>query len=1241
VPPSAWNQPRKTRARASVTLRSRLILEALEEREVPATFTVDNLLDSGPGSLRQAILDANANPGADLIDFSVAGMIKLTSGALPDITDAVDIDGTTAPGYSSSPVVEINCAGFGGLKFTPGSSGSALKSMAIVKASDNGVTLNGSNETLVVGNYIGLRLDGLTTAGNKGSGLELLGTHDVVVGGATAAERNVISANAKHGIRIRNATLNTILGNYIGVDATGTLDRGNLKNGVVLTDGSTLNTIGGTAGNVISGNDANGILISNASRLNTVSANLIGLNAPGAASVGNKLDGVRLENADENQIGNVDPVTGIDYYDADDVTVPVSGWQGIRAADTPDDYFIAGTSELNGLLFVGTIQGSGSSYLVDYPGAYNTSVYGPDNLDGDVIRLVGSYKNPDYQTAPVEVNSFLYEGTLDELGDADNYRTISYPGAKYTFAHSTMGGLVVGNYDSPDDNGTYSLPLGPGKAFIYDVATDTYVTDISYPGALSNTAYGIWYNGGTSYTICGGYSLDPVNNFSDPDKPIGTAFLVDYDSATGNFTNWTSFVYPKGLDFISHFQGISSVEKGVYTLCADSLAAGSSDPAQGSWVTVRRQIDGGFGEAVWVDLNYEGVDPMTNITSSNSVIGNQVVGIVIGTDTFSYQSTVNVGFQLSNVISGNGANGVGLYAANDNAISMNFIGTDATGAFDRGNAQNGILLTNGSARNLVGGQATGGNDPTDGVFVRPPQGNLISGNDRNGVLINAKASDNLLSGNFIGTTSEGSQALGNTLDGVAIEKADGNSLIGCTFEQDPFVFYNVISGNGGNGLRIKDANDTTIQANFFGVGADNNSAVGNGGNGVAVEGSSQNTVMGGPIPLGNVVAANAQNGIVVKDTASGFVTYNTFCGLAAFSDNPTLGNGRDGMLITTSGSDILIRTNVITRNGDDGIEVSGNARGVRIAGNIIGLNTAGNLPMGNLDNGVEVGGTATGTVVGGPQPTFNIIPHNAISANGANGVAVVGNAANTTISHSYIGTGLLGLDALGNALSGILVSSGATGTTIGSSDLHLRTVVSGNALNGIELRGSNGTTIINSWIGLAGDGVSPMGNGSNGIFIQNASDNRIGRANGSPANRIAYNTANGIFVASGAGNGIKQNSIFENGVLGISLALGANKNQPAPVLGTATVIGERLRIEGTLTAKANSQYVLEFFANADDGPSGRVFLGSLTVQTNAAGVANFVYIGLPPPVGANFCTATATDSSNNTSMFSTPIALTA
>jgi hypothetical protein len=94
VPPGTENGSGSTRLRKR-PMAIRLSLESLEDRTVPSTFMVNNLTDSGAGSLRQAVLDANANPGADLIRFGSAardGTITLTSGQL-SITDDLKIDG--------------------------------------------------------------------------------------------------------------------------------------------------------------------------------------------------------------------------------------------------------------------------------------------------------------------------------------------------------------------------------------------------------------------------------------------------------------------------------------------------------------------------------------------------------------------------------------------------------------------------------------------------------------------------------------------------------------------------------------------------------------------------------------------------------------------------------------------------------------------------------------------------------------------------------------------------------------------------------------------------------------------------------------------------------------------------------------------------------------------------------------------------------------------------------------------
>ncbi len=596
-----------------------------------------------------------------------------------------------------------------------------------------------------------------------------------------------------------------------------------------------------------------------------------------------------------------------------------------------------------------------------------------------------------------------------------------------------------------------------------------------------------------------------------------------------------------------------------------------------------------------------------------------------------------------NTISGNLGNGLVLNgSSNNNQIVGNFIGTDVTGAVGLGNTQNGILITGGAKGNEIGGTATGGNDPTNSVYVRPPQGNVISGNNGNGVLITGGATQNVLNGNFIGTDVTGDVAIGNTLDGVAIQGANGNSLAGCTITTNPFVFYNVISGNGGNGLSILNSNNTIVQGNFFGVAANNQTALGNRLNGVIVEGTSAHTTMGGPIPLGNVSAANGLNGIVVKDTASFFVSYNTFCGGAAFQTYTDLGNGHDGMLITSTGGNILLRTNVIVESGNDGIEIGGLASGVRVAGNIVGLDTNGDAPMGNKNNGVEVDGGANNNIIGGPNFTFNIIPHNAISANGGNGVAITGNAHNNLVNFSDIGTDLLGDAALGNAKAGVYVGTGAYANSIGSPDPNLISVISGNLSDGVSLSGTHGNTVIGNLIGTGILGAAPLPNGGNGVLLVKSSNNVIGRipsaiqSTASTANLIAFNDQNGVFVASGTGNAIGQNSIFGNTRFGIDLGPGANKNQPAPVVSGIQKTALGLKITGTLTAAPSTAYTVEFYANDQSDPSGRYYLGAAIVHTNANGTGSFTFNSPPPPNGANFVTATATDQGGNTSEFSTP-----
>src|SRR5262249_33437467 len=110
----------------------------------------------------------------------------------------------------------------------------------------HGVVVQGSGNVLA-GNLIGLGADGVTPLGNLGCGVMISNGANNVIGGASAAARNVISANASVGVFItgNSATGNQVSGNFIGLDAGGNLDRGNGTDGVVISNGAANNTVGG------------------------------------------------------------------------------------------------------------------------------------------------------------------------------------------------------------------------------------------------------------------------------------------------------------------------------------------------------------------------------------------------------------------------------------------------------------------------------------------------------------------------------------------------------------------------------------------------------------------------------------------------------------------------------------------------------------------------------------------------------------------------------------------------------------------------------------------------------------------------------------------------------------------------------------------------------------------------------------------------------------------------------------
>jgi hypothetical protein len=245
-------------------------LESLETRLTPTTYTVSSLADSGQGSLRAAITSVNGDTSPDEIDFSVAGVIKLTSGTLPGITNTVRLNGRSAAGFTNAPLVELDNNGFGGL--TLSGSNSILSSLSIVNSGGAGVTFEGADNITVVGNYIGLTLDGSALA-NKGGGLSVDNSTGALIGGTTPLDRNVISGNGTAGAGITLEPngfdqIATIEGNFIGTDPAGlTMPVNQVGSGEGIEVRSSGNNVGGTApgaGNVIAFNSV-GVRVSGGS----------------------------------------------------------------------------------------------------------------------------------------------------------------------------------------------------------------------------------------------------------------------------------------------------------------------------------------------------------------------------------------------------------------------------------------------------------------------------------------------------------------------------------------------------------------------------------------------------------------------------------------------------------------------------------------------------------------------------------------------------------------------------------------------------------------------------------------------------------------------------------------------------------------------------------------------------------------------------------------------------------------
>ena len=241
------------------------------------TFTVTNTNDSGTGSLRKAILDANARLGADTIRFNISGggvKTILPISELPDITDPVVIDGYTQPGAKKNTratgaidaVILVELRGLNAGSNADGldiaASNVVVRGLAINSFRVDGISIDSGTGSRIEGNFIGTDASGALDRGNEGAvDVEEAGGKNTI-GGLTPDKRNLISGNNDSAVALQGNGGNKVQGNLIGVHKDGTTAMGGTATNVILQ--SSNNTVGGTgpeASNVIANSFGRGVSI--------------------------------------------------------------------------------------------------------------------------------------------------------------------------------------------------------------------------------------------------------------------------------------------------------------------------------------------------------------------------------------------------------------------------------------------------------------------------------------------------------------------------------------------------------------------------------------------------------------------------------------------------------------------------------------------------------------------------------------------------------------------------------------------------------------------------------------------------------------------------------------------------------------------------------------------------------------------------------------------------------------------
>ena len=1185
-------------------------------------------------TLRAAIETANATPELDKISFDIPGAgiqsIAATSD-LPPVTERVFINGTTQPGYTDTPLIEVQGTSAGetgrGLLFAPGSDGSQVTALTINRFRTAGIEFQ-SNENRLTQSYIGVGVgpNGVTTYpepdGGQGSGIIISGGKNQI-GGDSDDVANIVGGNLQDGIVIRGAEAveNTFSHNFVGVTRDGTAI-GNGGNGFTVV-GSLDITI---QENTIAGNGGNGIEV-----LGGDAAQALGSADVGTSDLPspNFLGGIKFGKIFGNSIGAVKSVTGV-------AAKVANGRNGIRLSNASN--FRIGAGELQAIKNI--IAGnSGSGVLIEGAGSrgnvIDNSIIGTDEKGtadlgngGDGVCILNASENTvgggDETGASVgniisgnAGNGVRIEGATATLNRVRGNRIglMGLPDQVAKLGNQLNGIAIKAGFGNLIGAGQGTNPfkniiagnLGAG-VLIEGAEARGNVVDNSIIGTDENGAADLG-NGGDGVSIVNA----PENLVGEGTEAslgnviagnAGNGIRIEGTTASGNRIRGTDIGVVRSVGGTPLSKPLANL-RGILIKAAANNQIG--DPTR---ALLKNFIAANLGPGVLI----EGAEARGNVID-NSIIGTDeegTAGLGNGGDGVSIvdapDNVIGVadtsGERIGNVISGNGGNGISIQGAIAiaNRVVGNFIGVvrrqvDSLDLSPAGNAAHGILVKDAPGNFIGGGQI--------GNALK----NIIGGNLGAGVLIEgAEARDNVVDNSIIGTDENGAADLGNGGDGVSIVNAPEN-LFGDGTEAS---LGNVIAGNAGNGIRIEG---TTATGNRI-RGTD-----------IGVVRSVGGTPLSKPLPnlrgifikaaanhigdptralLKNFIAANLGPGVLIEGAeARGNVIDNSIIGTDG-EGTAGLGNGGDGVSIVDAPENVIgvgdvsgeRIGNVISGNTGNGVRIEGaTASGNRVRGNRVGLwGIADTVSQGlaNAGHGVLIKnafGNFIGEIGALNEPLFAMA--NKIAGNLGAGVLIEGEASrDNVIDNSIIGTDENGTLGLGNGGDGVSIVNAPENLIGASSGTRVGNVISGNAGNGTRIEGASATHngIFGNLAGIfrTAEGIvsKRVVNGAHGVLIKDAPGNLIGKI-GQSANIIAANLGTGVLIEGVAARG----NVVDNSIIGTDdkgtagLGNGANGvsivNAPQNVIGvgdaTATRIGnvisgnagDGVRIEGA-AADGNS-----------------------------------------------------------------------